>query len=160
MASHSKSRRPCRHTDGEASPSASSCDEEDEAASRQRAKPQSGSEPERASWDAHELRWAAFEAAPPDEITARRDACMPYTTPLTLRPQEGMVPWPPEPRPVHGLQRCSRMLSRRAAVRLALQRWHPDRFLQRFGSRLAPAERAAMLERVTALAAAVTTGRG
>jgi hypothetical protein len=34
-------------------------------------------------------------------------------------------------------------------------RWHPDRFMQKFGARLAPAERDGVMLRVTAVASAV-----
>jgi len=38
-------------------------------------------------------------------------------------------------------------------------RWHPDRFLQKFGARLAPDERDEVLRRVTAMAARINALR-
>ncbi len=46
--------------------------------------------------------------------------------------------------------------ARRRAVREALRRWHPDKFGQRFGSRLAAADRDRILERVKAVSQALT----
>ena len=40
-------------------------------------------------------------------------------------------------------------------LRVLQQRWHPDRFMQRFGARIEPEERHALLARVTAVAADV-----
>jgi hypothetical protein len=34
-------------------------------------------------------------------------------------------------------------------------RWHPDRFTQKFGTRLAPDERDAILQRITAVASEI-----
>lgn len=38
-------------------------------------------------------------------------------------------------------------------------RWHPDRFLQKFGSRLDPGEREAIMAKVTAVAAEINSLR-
>jgi hypothetical protein len=46
--------------------------------------------------------------------------------------------------------------ARRRAVREALRRWHPDKFGQRFGGRLAAADRERILERVKAVSQALT----
>jgi hypothetical protein len=46
--------------------------------------------------------------------------------------------------------------ARRRAVREALRRWHPDKFGQRFGGRLAPEDRERILERVKAVSQALT----
>jgi len=109
---------------GDATPSDDDASSDDEAARRDH-------EPherlaDAAAWEEHEARWAAFEAAPPEVITARRHGRVrrqPHA------PQEAAVPWPPAPRPASGLLLCARAqpLSRRRAVRLALQRWHPVR---------------------------------
>jgi hypothetical protein len=46
--------------------------------------------------------------------------------------------------------------ARRRAVREALRRWHPDKFGQRFGGRLAAADRDRILERVKTVSQALT----
>ena len=46
--------------------------------------------------------------------------------------------------------------ARRRAVREALRRWHPDKFGQRFGARLAAVDRDRILERVKAVSQALT----
>ena len=103
----------------------------------------------------HERRWAAFQAAPP--------ACI----------RAASVPWPP--------MSASRLLAvsaaqllraggaadaaaaLRCAFREAARRWHPDRFMSRFGPALAEEDRAAVVERVNHFAAALNDevlGRG
>jgi hypothetical protein len=42
-----------------------------------------------------------------------------------------------------------------ADVKAVRARWHPDRFTQKFGSRLAPGERDAIMTRVTEVASAI-----
>ena len=44
---------------------------------------------------------------------------------------------------------------RRLAYRAASLRWHPDKFIQGFGAQLVPAEREAVLKRVTEVSQAI-----
>jgi hypothetical protein len=64
------------------------------------------------------------------------------------------VPWPPSAQAV--VCALSAAASRKRAVRLALQRWHPDRWWARFGARVAPEQREAVLRRVTEFSAGLT----
>ena len=61
------------------------------------------------------------------------------------------MPWPPSAQAV--VAALSASTSRRRAVRLALQRWHPDRWWARFGARVAPEQREGVLRRVTEVSA-------
>ena len=54
------------------------------------------------------------------------------------------------------LERADEPELRRRAVREALRRWHPDKFEQRFGHRLAEAERPAILDRVKQISQSLT----
>ena len=47
--------------------------------------------------------------------------------------------------------------ARKARLKKALLRWHPDKFLQSFGSRLAADEREAILQRVTEVSQAINS---
>ena len=77
--------------------------------------------------------WDAFAAAPPAELRVAD------------------VPWPDT-----GTLRRGLALGLPGLDMRALQaRWHPDRFMQRYGARLAAEEREGVMARVTAVAAEV-----
>jgi len=82
-------------------------------------------------WDEHERAWAAFAAAPPACIAADD------------------IPWPP----LDALEEAHRAGQLVVDARKLRQAWHPDRFAQRFGARVHPAERDAVMRRVTEAAA-------
>jgi hypothetical protein len=99
----------------------------------------------------HAQAWERFIMA---QVTAGDDAAIRFDD----------VPWPAVP-PGGDLAEEAMMLpaalrgdadARRRAVREALRRWHPDKFGQRFGSRLAAADRDRILERVKAVSQALT----
>lgn len=68
------------------------------------------------------------------------------------------VPWPALDAATLGMDaRYAGARERKAAYRAASLRWHPDKFVQSFGSRLVPEEREKILKRVTEVAQAVNS---
>ena len=82
-----------------------------------------------------EAAFAAFEAAPTDA------------------PLYGLadVPWPPLTCPVSGVRKSDNGEVRKHALKLALLRWHPDKFLSSHGGKLRDAEREGVIEKVHAV---------
>ena len=84
------------------------------------------------SFAAHERAWAEWIAQDTAPILAEQ------------------VPWPR----LAGAEKGTQPLSL-SELRTLQTRWHPDRFMQRFGARIPAEERDALLARVTDVAAAV-----
>mmetsp|Transcript_52058 Transcript_52058/g.137534 ORF Transcript_52058/g.137534 Transcript_52058/m.137534 type:complete len:230 (+) Transcript_52058:51-740(+) len=76
-----------------------------------------------AAWEQHDQDWARFHDGPPASVSV------------------GDVPWPPCSDDV--LEFCEKLQAPgepKLAYRIACRRWHPDKFLQHFGSRVDPEE--------------------
>lgn len=72
-------------------------------------------------WERHDTAWASFQAEPPDRVVV------------------GNVPWPPCSCDI--LEFCERLWAPghpKQAYRIACRRWHPDKFLHIYGSRVPP----------------------
>ena len=111
---------------------------EEEAAQRRR-DAQAAREAELEEAKACEKGWDAFAQLGDDAVIRMRD-----------------VPWPVLDAASLGLDpRLYDKAQRKAAFRQASLRWHPDKFLQSFGSRLVEEEREAILQRVTEVAQAI-----
>jgi hypothetical protein len=90
---------------------------------------------------ASEGGWEAFAALPADAAIRMRD-----------------VPWPALDADALGLSASkSSKAQRKQAFRALSLRWHPDKFVQGFGGRLAEGEREAILSRVTEVAQAINS---
>ena len=61
------------------------------------------------------------------------------------------LPWPPEDVPVSGVRRSDSDAARKARLKKALLRWHPDKYVAAHASRISASELAAVVERVTAV---------
>ena len=61
------------------------------------------------------------------------------------------VPWLPASLPVSGVRCSDTVEQRKQRLKLALLRWHPDKFEAAHGSKLIEADRAAVMERVNAM---------
>mmetsp|Transcript_14609 Transcript_14609/g.37502 ORF Transcript_14609/g.37502 Transcript_14609/m.37502 type:complete len:421 (+) Transcript_14609:239-1501(+) len=93
----------------------------------------------------HERSWSQFENTPPKTITVRA------------------IPWPPADEDLlRGSvalamteQKCTEDEAIRAQYKRLAMRWHPDKFLARFGGCLQESERDAILERVKATQQAI-----
>ena len=104
---------------------------EREEASREAAAQQHDAKESEAAWD-------GFNRLPDDAVIKMAD-----------------VPWPTLDAAALGLDGSAS--ARKAAFRAASLRWHPDKFLQSFGSRLAADEREAILQRVTEVSQAINS---
>ena len=100
----------------------------------------------RRPWVRHEKRWQAFEAGPPDSLT----------------PAD--VPWPPSPEAMlahYTRERAGDEPVKASHLKLAFKqvslRWHPDKFVGKFGAKMAEAHREAVLDRVKGVAQAVNS---
>mmetsp|Transcript_22590 Transcript_22590/g.48234 ORF Transcript_22590/g.48234 Transcript_22590/m.48234 type:complete len:263 (-) Transcript_22590:78-866(-) len=91
-------------------------------------------------WELHDEAWALFHEKPP--------------YPLSV----DCVPWPPCNKDV--LEFCERMHApgeRKQAYRIACRRWHPDKFLQRYGSLVVPEDLPGLTMRLNDVFQAVST---
>ena len=88
-----------------------------------------------AAYAAFEQAFAAFEAAPPEEQNY------------------GLadVPWPPQTCPVSGMRKGEAPELKKQRLKLALLRWHPDKFMTSHGGKLIEAEREAVIDKVNAI---------
>ena len=85
-------------------------------------------------WEAHEKQWAIFESFTPDVITF---ACIPFP------PCDSDV--------LDFLREFNRSLDAKAVYQLACRRWHPDKFMQAFGSRIFKNDVQAINERLNSI---------
>ncbi len=86
------------------------------------------------SFEAYEERWCAFESS--DARVAARDIPWPRSGAWLLRALERALPSHDDPKRAH---------------RTLAKRWHPDKFIQRFGARVDAREREAIELRVKAV---------
>jgi len=96
--------------------------------------------PGRADWELHEQAWEVFQDEPPELLYVEA------------------VPWPPLID--DALEFCEELQApgdRKKAYRLACRRWHPDKFLQRYGSRVTPKELPYMTFRLNEVFQAITS---
>ena len=90
----------------------------------------------------HERQYVAFEGAFSAFEAARSDApCFNLAT----------FPWPPASCPVSGLRKGDSADKRKAALKAALLRWHPDKFAAAHGGKLVEADAPAIMEKVNAV---------
>jgi len=90
-------------------------------------------------WELHEKAWNQFQEQPPCPLS------------------EDSVPWPPCNTDV--LEFCVRLQApgqRKQAYRIACRRWHPDKFLQHFGSLVLPEDLPSLTARLNDVFQAVT----
>ena len=109
--------------------------------------------PVRPSWEAQERGWELFAAQqmlPSAPLVRLRDVPWPDFDALA---EDGSTASDPKPHQLPGAGGPPRGVLLRALQ----TRWHPDRFAQRFGARLAPEEREEILRRVTEVAARVNS---
>jgi len=85
------------------------------------------------AYDAFEAAFVAFEGAPADVST--------YTM--------ASLPWPPSGCCVSGARKGDSDERRKQRLKLALLRWHPDKFEAAHGGKLDTSQRAAIMEKVT-----------
>ena len=89
------------------------------------------------------------------EARARTSCCVGLGS-LERSPAEGAsftmstVPWPPVECPVSGMRRDDSADRRKQLLKVALLRWHPDKFEAAHGGKLKPSEHEAVMEKVTA----------
>mmetsp|Transcript_44523 Transcript_44523/g.100329 ORF Transcript_44523/g.100329 Transcript_44523/m.100329 type:complete len:217 (-) Transcript_44523:78-728(-) len=90
-------------------------------------------------WMKHDLAWQRFQAEPPCPLSAID------------------VPWPPCGDDI--LEFCEKLSAPgcpKQAYRIACKRWHPDKFLQRYGSSIVPDDLPALTLRLNETFQAVT----
>mmetsp|Transcript_66566 Transcript_66566/g.124208 ORF Transcript_66566/g.124208 Transcript_66566/m.124208 type:complete len:215 (-) Transcript_66566:87-731(-) len=90
-------------------------------------------------WMKHDLAWQRFQAEPPCPLSAID------------------VPWPPCGDDI--LEFCEKLSAPgcpKQAYRIACKRWHPDKFLQRYGSSVLPEELPGLTSRLNETFQAVT----
>jgi hypothetical protein len=87
------------------------------------------------AYEAYEHAFAAFEAAPCDEPA------------FTL----ASMPWPPSNCPVSGARRGEAAEMRKQRLKMALLRWHPDKFLAAHAGKFVEGERGMIVEAVSAV---------
>lgn len=87
------------------------------------------------SFEAYEERWCAFERSDEAHVAAR-DIPWPRSGAWLLRALERALPSTDDPKRAH---------------RALAKRWHPDKFIQRFGARIDAREREAIESRVKAV---------
>lgn len=85
---------------------------------------------------AYETAFIAFEAAPSDG---------------TVQYGLASCPWPPASCPVSGVRKGDSVDRRKQLLKLALLRWHPDKFEAAHSAKLSSGERAAIMEKVNAV---------
>lgn len=91
-------------------------------------------------WELHATAWERFEASPPATLYVE------------------LVPWPPESDDVLDFyERIHALGDLKKAYKLACRRWHPDKFLQRYGSLVPPQEVKYMSFRLNELFQSITT---
>merc|ERR1712039_192669 len=96
------------------------------------------SRPGHTEWQSHHDAWEIFQDSPPEPLFVE------------------MVPWPPCVDDVLEFYEYQEQGDRKKAYRLACRRWHPDKFLQRYGSLVPPHELAYMTFRINEVFQAVT----
>mmetsp|Transcript_63157 Transcript_63157/g.150582 ORF Transcript_63157/g.150582 Transcript_63157/m.150582 type:complete len:225 (+) Transcript_63157:165-839(+) len=90
-------------------------------------------------WTRHDQAWEQFQASPPCPLSA------------------GDVPWPPCGDDV--LEFCEKLSAPghpKQAYRIACRRWHPDKFLQLYGSLVVPEELPLLTQRLNETFQAIT----
>jgi len=98
-----------------------------------------GAEAYRKEWERHDEAWASFQAKPPNPLLPAN------------------VPWPPCNTDV--LEFTEKLWapgSPKRAYRVACRRWHPDKFLQRYGELVPQTEIESVTSRVNEVFQAVT----
>jgi len=98
-----------------------------------------GADAYRREWERHDEAWASFQAKPPNPLLP------------------SSVPWPPCNTDV--LEFTEKLWapgSPKRAYRVACRRWHPDKFLQRFGELVPQTEMDGLTSRVNEVFQAVT----
>jgi hypothetical protein len=98
-----------------------------------------GADAYRREWERHDEAWASFQAKPPNPLLPAN------------------VPWPPCNTDV--LEFTEKLWapgSPKRAYRVACRRWHPDKFLQRFGELVPQTEIDSLTSRVNEVFQAVT----
>eukprot|EP00746_Dinoflagellata_sp_MGD_P160495 gnl/MRDRNA2_/MRDRNA2_87277_c0_seq1.p1 gnl/MRDRNA2_/MRDRNA2_87277_c0~~gnl/MRDRNA2_/MRDRNA2_87277_c0_seq1.p1 ORF type:complete len:251 (-),score=36.95 gnl/MRDRNA2_/MRDRNA2_87277_c0_seq1:190-942(-) len=98
-----------------------------------------GADAYRREWERHDEAWASFQAKPPNPLLPSN------------------VPWPPCNTDV--LEFTEKLWapgSPKRAYRVACRRWHPDKFLQRFGELVPQTEIESVTSRVNEVFQAVT----
>jgi len=102
--------------------------------------PQRPPRPGRQEWEMHDEAWDSFEAQPPEPLFVES------------------VPWPPLIEDT--LEFCQELQGQgdiKKGYRVACRRWHPDKFLQRYGTLVPPQELAYMTFRVNEVFQAITS---
>lgn len=85
-------------------------------------------------WEHHEKQWALFEAFTPNVITF------------------SSIPFPPcDSDVLDFLREFNRSLDAKAVYQLACRRWHPDKFMQAFGSRIPKEDIEAINDRLNSI---------
>mmetsp|Transcript_116940 Transcript_116940/g.342460 ORF Transcript_116940/g.342460 Transcript_116940/m.342460 type:complete len:232 (-) Transcript_116940:104-799(-) len=101
--------------------------------------PQQPRRPGRAEWEVHEEAWERFQEQAPEPLYVEA------------------VPWPPCSEDILDFyEQVHSLGDLRKAYRLACRRWHPDKFLQKYGSTVPPEELAYMTFRVNEVFQAIT----
>lgn len=101
--------------------------------------PMMPSRPGRREWEMHDEAWERFQDDPPDPLFVEA------------------VPWPPCVDDVLEFYEVQTQGDRKKAYRLACRRWHPDKFLQKYGAVVPPKELTYMTFRVNEVFQAVTS---
>ena len=87
-----------------------------------------------AIWQHHELLWARFESSSDDSITV------------------DSIPFPPcDADVLDFLFQSNRDLDAKAVYQLACRRWHPDKFIQIFGSRISSQDLEVVKQRLNSI---------
>lgn len=101
--------------------------------------PQPKSRPNLADWELHDQLWEIFQDQPPEPLFVEA------------------VPWPPEADDILDFyEQVHNLGDLKKAYKLACRRWHPDKFLQRYGSIVPEKELAYMTFRVNEVFQAIT----
>ena len=98
--------------------------------------------------------WATFDAAHSSASSSSTAALADMPGNGTIRIQD--IPWPiaGDSTPIPGFHALS-LGDRKVIVRLLQRRWHPDKFTQRFGCRIATQERDAIMARINSISQAL-----
>jgi len=90
-------------------------------------------------WQLHDELWEIFQDQPPEPLFVEA------------------VPWPPEPNDILDFyEQVHKLGDLKKAYKLACRRWHPDKFLQRYGSVVPAKELVYMTFRVNEVFQAIT----
>lgn len=101
---------------------------------------------------ADEEAWAAFEAASKSNLTMD-DVPWPYLGPAGA----GGASSDAQQRYVVGIHPDMSLAEQRVRIRKAQRRWHPDKFVQKHGARVAESAQDAVMERVKVVAQAINS---